>query len=333
MSCFIRIEFHVYLHRGGNNVQVATSKGNNPGISPSKFCQQIMAEADRLKESLSPSTSDNYFTAIRSFQRFLAEKQSLGSLDSSVMKCFERWLRDNRLCLNTISCYMRSLKSLASKVYHKELNGIFDEVYTGRAKTEKRAVQKTEICKIKGAKVKPGSFLALVRDLFLFSFYALGMPFVDMAFLRKEQIADGQIVYYRHKTGQRISIKIEPCMQEIISRYQTKSADYVFPLLTAADPDKAYRQYQQKLNQYNRELKHLAKMSGISKNLTSYVARHSWASAAYDDNVDLPVISKALGHTNPQNTLIYLQQIDDLRIQKANRRLLENMKEFSRMVK
>ena len=65
----------------------------------------------------------------------------------------------------------------------------------------------------------------------------------------------------------------------------------------------------------------------------SLTKNNSWASAAYDDNVDLPVISKALGHTNPQNTLIYLQQIDDLRIQKANRRLLENMKEFSRMIK
>lgn len=331
MSFFIRIEFHVYLHRGNNNVQVATSEGNSQGISPAKFCQQIMAEAERFKESLSPSTSDNYLTAIRSFQRFLAEKQSLGSLDSSVMKCFERWLRDNRLCLNTISCYMRSLRSLTSKVFHKELNDIFDEVYTGRAKTEKRAVQKAEIYKIQGAKVKSGSFLALVRDLFLFSFYALGMPFVDMAFLRKEQIADGQIVYYRHKTGQRICIKIEPCMQEIISRYRAEGTDYVFPLLTATDPDKAYRQYQRKLNQYNRELKHLAKLSGISKNLTSYVARHSWASAAYGDNVDLSVISKALGHTNPQNTLIYLQQIDDERIQKANRYLLENMKEYGRM--
>ena len=327
MKLVVRIEFHLYHHEVEQREHEVAEQCSSQGcLKPSVFCQQIKKEVDKLKQGLSLSTSDNYLTAIRSFQQFLREELPTSFVDNNLMKQYERWLREHHLCMNTISCYMRSLRSLASKVYGRKMRDMFSEVYTGRAETEKRALQKSDIIKIQEVKLKQGSFIALVRDLFLFSFYALGMPFVDMAFLRKEQISDGQIVYYRHKTGQRISLKIEPCMQKIIYRYQTQNSCYVFPLLTTLDPDKAYEQYQEKLNRYNHELKHLAKLSGITKNLTSYVARHSWASAAYSDNVDLSVISKALGHTNPQNTLIYLRQIDDQRIQKANRELLKKYK-------
>lgn len=324
MKFVVRIEFHVYHHKDGQNDREVAENCSCTGLEPSVFCQQIKKEVDKIREGVSPSTSDNYMTAIRSFRQFLSEELPQSFMDNNLIRQYEHWLKKHHLCLNSISCYMRSLRSLASKVYGRKMRDMFSEVYTGRADTEKRALQKSDIIKIQKVKLKSGSFLALVRDLFLFSFYALGMPFVDMAFLRKEQISDGQIIYYRHKTGQRIIITLEPCMQEIINRYQTQKSCYVFPLLTAQDADKAYEQYQEKLNRYNHGLKHLAELAGITRNLTSYVARHSWASAAYRDNVDISVISKALGHTNPQNTLIYLQQIDDQRIQKANRGLLNN---------
>ena len=70
---------------------------------------------------------------------------------------------------------------------------------------------------------------ALVRDVFLFCFYACGMPFVDVAFLKKSQIKGGILVYHRRKTDQVVQIKLEPCMQEIINRYRSDGSDYVFP--------------------------------------------------------------------------------------------------------
>ena len=73
---------------------------------------------------------------------------------------------------------------------------------------------------------------------------------------------------------------------------------------------------------YNRQLRRLSKMAGLSRKLTSYVARHSWASMAYSQNVDLSVISKALGHTNSKTTMVYIREIDDNRIDKANHQLL-----------
>jgi integrase len=191
--------------------------------------------------------------------------------------------------------------------------------------TEKRAVPESVISQVKAVKLKRRSFMSLTRDLFLFSFYTRGMPFVDMAFLRKSQINDGVLTYDRHKTGQRVTVHLEPCMLEVISRYHNDDSTYVFPLLKSENPQKAYDEYLYKLNQYNHSLKRLAKIAGVKDRLTSYTPRHTWASVAYDSNVDLPVISKALGHSNTQTTLTYIKEINDSRLDDANRMIVSKI--------
>ena len=80
----------------------------------------------------------------------------------------------------------------------------------------------------------------------------------------------------------------------------------------------AYLQYQNKLNSYNRLLKKLSSLAGLNVNLSSYVVRHTWASLAYSSNVELNVISKALGHTNTNTTQIYIRELEDYRLKDAN---------------
>ena len=326
MGIIIRFEFHLHISRSedrkgetGEKQTAETSEGRG-------FIETALDEAKRLKSSFSPSTISNYMTALRSFKEYLGGRDlKLSQIDQLTFKGYEQWLRQKNVCLNTVSCYMRSLRSLLQKIGNNLHPDAFDTVYTGQAKTDKRAVDETDIARLRSLSLKPHSFACLVRDLFLFSFYALGMPFVDLAFLRKSQIVDGQIVYHRHKTGQRVTVRLEPCMMEIIHRYQADGSDYVFPLLHSTNSKEAYAEYLQMLNRYNRTLKTLAKKAGIDARLTSYTPRHSWASVAYSNNVDLPVISKALGHTNPQTTLIYIRQINDTRLDEANRHILRNI--------
>ena len=99
----------------------------------------------------------------------------------------------------------------------------------------------------------------------------------------------------------------------------------MFPLIHATDEQEAYTEYLKTLNRYNRMLKRLGEMASIHHQLTSYVSRHSWASIAYDSNVDLAIISKALGHANPQHTLIYIRQINDSRLYDANQQILKKV--------
>ena len=79
----------------------------------------------------------------------------------------------------------------------------------------------------------------------------------------------------------------------------------------------------------NRSLKKIASLAGIEANLSTYTARHSWASVARDLRVDLPVISRALGHNNQLTTSIYLSDIKSQEVDKANHLILEGL--FSRM--
>ena len=331
MKFSMRIEFHIYIHReSGQPKESAPLPPVDHRLSPEAFCDQAEKEAVRQKDLLTRSTIDNYHTAIRSFRRFLRGRGERLNLDGALLQRYEHWLHEQQVRPNTVSCYMRSLRALYAKIGGSEAGHLFNKVYTGRATTEKRSIPIDDIARLKAVRLSPHSFLALVRDLFLFSFYALGMPFVDMAFLRRQQISDGQITYYRHKTGQRVTVRIEPCMQAIIDRYDTGKSDYVFPLLRSTDPKRAYDEYLQMLNRYNRCLKQLADRAGVGQRLTSYVARHTWASTAFSSNVDLAVISKALGHANPNHTLVYIRQINDRRVEDANHTLLQYMATFEK---
>lgn len=320
MSININIEFHIHIH---SDEKQDTLNDSFESVKPEAFCSLAEQHIGYLRNQKSASTIENYLTALRSFRSFLAQTEGKAALDADLLEKYEHWLKDSRLRPNTTSCYMRSLRSLTIRILGDEARKLFCKVYTGRAVTEKRSLPIDDISRLRSLTLKPGSSLALTRDLFLFSFYAFGMPFVDMAFLRRSQIADGLLTYYRHKTGQHIAVKIEPCMQEIISRYETPASEYVFPMLSSEIPVKAYEEYQLALNRYNRTLKQLAKKAGLTCRLTSYVARHSWASAAFSNNVDMPVISKGLGHANPRNTLIYIRQLSDEQLADANHRLLD----------
>lgn len=143
----------------------------------------------------------------------------------------------------------------------------------------------------------PDSSLRLSLDMFLFSFYAMGMPFADVARLRRSQIdfSSSSLVYHRQKTGCPVTVSLEPCMLDIIRRYSDSSRQYLFPLLPeGASPDVVSRVYNTALASHNRHLKAIARMAGVTCRLTSYVVRHSWAIMAY--NIHAPPAPHIKGH-------------------------------------
>ena len=308
------IHFHFHVMQ---QIQSNADMQNQPSSNATLWhtIEQRMKEAAMSK---STSTQANYLTATRSFRKYLKDDLPLSCITADTISGYERWLRKQGISLNTTSCYLRSLRSLLVSSDEKLVRA-FEAVFTGSVKTDKRSVPLSTLVRLRELTLRPASFDELARDIFLFSFYAMGMPFVDVAHLQHKQITDGQIVYFRQKTGQRVTIALEPPMQSIINRHTERAAaNYVFPLLQKGTD----HEYQVVLGRYNRALVRLSKKAGIGCRLTSYVVRHSWASTAYSANVDLPVISKALGHTNPNTTLTYIREIDDLRLQEANHQII-----------
>lgn len=298
-------------------------------------------EVERLKAEGRYKTASNYMTAVRSWTRFVGnDNWHISEMSGKQVEAYQRWLAEQGICMNTISAYMRALRVL----YHRAMKGMgvcmksirkeeedcepFDKVFTGRAKTAKRSISQTEIQQLKALSLVPGSSLARARDIFLFSFYAMGMPFVDIAYLRKSSIKDGFIHYARHKTGQPIRVAILAPMHVILERYSTSYSDFVFPILSEQEqsPESLHRLYRKKLRQYNYSLHRLSTMINSSRPLSSYVVRHSWASIAYRNHVDVSLIGKALGHTKTSTTLLYIKSLFDPDLAAANQKLMQDLR-------
>ena len=191
---------------------------------------------------------------------------------------------------------------------------------TKQRKTIKRALDRRNIIRIKELNLDNKLGLQLARDLFLFSFYSRGMAMVDMVYLTHEKIKNRVITYHRQKTSQCIEVAIIDELDEIINRYKDDS-DYVFPILRDVSQVERYRYYRLSVERTNRHLKKIGAILGLELPLTTYVARHSWATHAKKLGVSLSVISEGLGHTSENTTRIYLKAFDRSELDKANRQV------------
>jgi len=137
-----------------------------------------------------------------------------------------------------------------------------------------------------------------------------------LAYLRKEDVHDGMLTYIRRKTGQRLTMRWEKEMQEIVDRYPTQTP-YLLPIILKLDKNER-NQYRTVQDRINRILKTVAAKAGIRQNLTMYVARHTWATIARENKIPVSVISHAMGHTNEMTTEVYLKAIDSAVIDRYN---------------
>ena len=168
-------------------------------------------------------TAKTYRDALASFSRFRnGEDIAIDALDAELMNQYEAWLKEQGVKRNSSSCYLRTLRTLYRKAVEKELTtdkDIFRHVFTGFASTVKRALPIDTIRAIRRLYLQDGSDLAFARDMFMLCIYLQGISFVDMAYLKKDDIRNGLLQYSRKKTGQSISIGWEPVMQEIVDTY------------------------------------------------------------------------------------------------------------------
>ena len=322
-------------------------------LSFREHAERIIRSARR--RHLSHRTTDNYQTALNSFMAFRGGADMAPSdITAAVTARYQQWLTGRGLCRNTVSCYMRSLRALYNKLpatCRRSRSDPFRGVFTGNDKTVKRAAGGSDIASLAALPLDAGSRLALWRDVFIFCFYAMGMPFVDASHLRRSDIHGGVIEYRRRKTGQPVCVRIEPCMRRIIDRYANPASPFLFPILgretgpknksankrtsnskkdsqakTKVNADDDYRRYRSALGSYNLALKRLARMAGIGGTLSSYVARHTWASIAYSHQISVNVIAQALGHASPNVTMTYIRDLDRETLFKANRKIIKEIK-------
>ena len=286
-------------------------------------------------------TSLHYKATLNSFKRYRDNRDiALSEIDADVMRSYEAYLHHTaEVCKNTSSFYLRILRATYNKAVAKRLTPQqhpFTNVYTGIAPTRKRAIPTEDVSQIKRLhsvkELTPKEEMA--RDTFLISFYLRGISFIDLAHLRKSDLKDGFLHYTRRKTGQRLTIRWEDDMQELLEKYQvqTVTSPYLFPFLVddgKTRQDKTVDKKQKEVHLYhNAEARisyHLRKLGakiGVKGKLTLYVARHSWATTARDNDISISVISEALGHHSETTTQIYLNSIKSSEVDDANAKIL-----------
>ena len=287
------------------------------------FARMLIGQLEQIGKT---RTAERYTTVINSFGRFRGENEILwGEVDSDLMIEYETYLKSRGICPNTSSYYMRGLRAIYNRAVEKGMTvqrEPFKYVYTGIGKTVKRAVPLRVIRQIRDLDLTLFPTMDFTRDIFMFSFYTRGMSFIDMAYLKKKDLQNGILSYRRQKTGQQLFVKWEKPMQEIVDKYDTVGTPYLLPVIKDMNAD-ARRQYKNAAHLVNDKLKKLGVRLGLDIPLTSYVARHGWASIAKSRNIPLATISEAMGHDSEKTTRIYLASLDTSSVDKANSQILK----------
>ena len=314
----------IVITLGDRSGQVVQSHTTTTQTNTIGFFDYIRQWAAQLKQTGNLRTAETYRSALNQFSRFRqGEDLPLSGITPVLMEQFQSYLRSRQLTMNYISFLMRILRS----VYYKGVKeGLvvdcqpFRSVYTGNARTLKRALPRESIQRIRQLQTDNPQ-LIFARDMFLLSFYLRGMSFVDMAYLKRSDIHDGHITYKRHKTGQMITIRWERQMQDIVDRHPNTQTDYLLPIISKQN-GKERNQYRNHQTRINRYLKEIARLTDSNNNLTMYCARHSWATIARDMQVPMNVISRAMGHHNERTTEIYIRSVDTDVIDNVNRKIM-----------
>lgn len=274
-------------------------------------------------------------------------------IDYKFISGFDFFLRERKVMDTTISVYMRItrtvlLNAINDNIGSKETFCFSDRHgYTGKlykisklnVETTKRFIPVEYLQKIKNTKFIEPHF-EFTRHLFLFSFYAYGMSFIDMAQLTKNNIkstvlASGQIVevieYIRQKTHkQHVKIIITPEIKDLLQWFKNNHElnNYLVPIVSNPKLKGAEltEHIKNRRKRYGKNLKKLAEKlefpPDLAKSISSYYSRHSFAMALRNKGTNVELISEALGHKELKTTQIYLDSFGTEAISNATKDLI-----------
>lgn len=269
-----------------------------------------------------------YRATIRSLKGFCgSDSLQLADVDARFVRNYELYLQCQGISLNTIAYYLRNLRTVYNRA---EADGLlrlpggcspFQKVKMAPVRTVKRALTPDQLRTVAALDLTSTPKLEFARDMFMASFYLRGIPFIDQAHLLRKNLVNGSIFYYRQKTGMLVEVEIIEPLRYLIDRYTTDSP-YLFPLLFSdadlSDSEGGYTAYRKALYYFNRRLKQIGKLAGLNVPLTSYVARHSWATIAKSKGASTAMISEGLGHSSERITQVYLKSFDSREIDRLN---------------
>ena len=289
-------------------------------------------QIDYLGKSKSQFTVDNYRNVYRSVCDFVGKKVD----KLKVKDITDLWLnayvmhmqKSGSLSLASVDNYCRILRAVYNKVVKTYSipagsNHPFTNIRIPVPATLKRSLEKKAVLDIISLDLSWKKELCKARDLFMFLFYARGMCFVDVFSLRYDSINGEYICYKRSKTSAPLQVKIVPEMKMIMERYRESDNPYVFPFLRRNSYGGKDISEKSSLRRINRQLGKIGEVLGLK--LTTYVARHSWASLIEECGMSIAIISQGMGHGSERVTKTYMRGMPSRVIDNANEEMLNRL--------
>jgi len=305
-------------------------------VNTTSILEYAQGKLKRLKEAKKEGYAKAITTSLNKVLRY-SEKNDLlfAEIDLNFLKGFSAYCIGRGNKPNSISAYLRPIKTLFREaiqegVIPNELNP-FPKFQIPKAKnTRKRSLRLEDINAMRNLNLKLGSAHWNARNYFLFMFNNMGMNLIDIAKLKKNQITgakyrkgkivEGRLEYSRSKNGRQYSIKLTQESLDILNFYdlnEKSDSDFVFPI-GYEESEKGVSRYNTNRKRINRRIRDLGNRIGIKENISSYYARHSWATIAKRKMIPVSVISEGLGHSDSRTTQIYLDSFDDDILDDAN---------------
>ena len=298
-------------------------------VTFSSFFEYGSSLVDEMKKAQRFGNANSYYAVIKILKKFNQEKDlKFNEINYDYLKKFERYHFSRGNSINGLAVYMKTIRAIYNKAIK---SGIitkdaypFTNYKIKTTPTEKRAIDIDSIRAIMELKLKETDNLFHYRNYFLASYMLYGISFIDMAFLKLENIIDNRVKFQRKKTAKPYNIKITSQLDEILSYYinNKSNEDFIFPIIKRDSYELQYKDVLWARKKYNKGLKEIAKICGIEQRLTSYVSRHSFATQAMFQNIPLQAISAMLGHNRLTTTQIYLKSLPDTILDGYNEKLL-----------
>ncbi len=295
-----------------------------------KFWDELIDEMIKAGRTGNAQVNRDTYNSVKKYNK--KKVLNFNDITPTFLDKYEVYLRSRNGTDGGISVRMRTLRALFNFAIKRGLikpdNYPFKsyQISKLKGKRAKRALTYDDVVKIVNKDLGEHPELVDARNYFVFSFYTRGMNYADMMKLEWKDVIDGQIYYTRSKTKANFRIKILPPVQKILNYYKEhqNGSKYVFPILLKDDmsPTQIENRKKKTLTRYNQKLKEIAKLCKIEKNVSSYVARHSYANSLKQKGVSTDIISESMGHQNLAITQAYLKELDNSLVDEAMEVLL-----------
>lgn len=287
----------------------------------------LPAVAWRLAEMKRPSTRLTYERTLVRLEGFIGSGHSarLDDVNRAWLVAFDNYLAQSNPSPNARALHLRNLRAVFNYAIDEGLtsNYPFRRFKIRTVRTAKRSLPVDTLRRLLSCQVE--EWQELYRDMFALSFMLMGINFADLLGLRPGDLHDGRIEFNRRKTARLYSMKVEPEAMALIGKYAGEGH-----LLSVMDGRSDYVQF---IRQTNNALRKIGdcRRSGrggkreydaICPELSTYWARHSWATIAASLDIPKETIAAALGHGGNSVTDIYID-FDRRKVDEANRRVLD----------